>query len=153
MMNRRDLIVKGGQLVAAASILPSVSMAAEAGTKRFELALSQYSLRALLKDGSLKAIDFPAFTADTFGIKAIDLWEGGLPKDKLDDKAYLTQMKEKAAKAGTELYLLMTGALESNPKRFEKSFNRLLPSIGRAQTLGCQFLRVFLKAHDLEFFC
>ena len=52
---------------------------------RFTLGLSQYSLRALLRDGSLDALDFPRFTVDQFGLDAIDLWEGGLPKDKLDD--------------------------------------------------------------------
>ena len=47
---------------------------------RFKLGLSQYSLRALLKNGSLDALDFPQFTVDKFGIQAIDLWEGGCQK-------------------------------------------------------------------------
>ena len=51
---------------------------------------------ALLKNGSLDALDFPQFTVDKFGIQAIDLWEGGLPKDKLDDAKYLQAMRKKA---------------------------------------------------------
>lgn len=100
----------------------------------------------MLRAGSLKAEDFPAFTADTFGIKAIDLWEGGLPKDKLDDAAYLASLRKRAADAGTDLFLLMTGALDADPKKREASFKRILPSVDRAHKLGARFLRVFLKA-------
>ena len=98
-LSRKDFIIKSDQLAAAGVLLPTV-LNAKTVAPRFQMALSQYSLRALLKDGSLKAIDFPKYTVDTFGIKAIDLWEGGLPKDKLDDAAYLESMKKSAATAG-----------------------------------------------------
>ncbi len=117
---------------------------------RFQIALSQYSLRALIKDGSLDALDFPAFTVDKFGIKAIDLWEGGLPQDKLDNDAYLGKLKKRAADAGTDLFLLMTGALDASEKKREASLAKLTPSLTRAQKLGCDYVRIFLKAPGEE---
>ena len=113
---------------------------------RFTLGLSQYSLRALLKDGSLDALDFPKFTVDQFGIKAIDLWEGGLPKDKLDDPKYLAMMRKKADQAGTDLFLLMSGALDASAKKREASSAKISASFERAVQLGAPMVRVFLKA-------
>ena len=148
-MKRRDFISNTSGLALAASCLPSVLNAAEE-EPRFQMALSQYSLRALLKDGSLKAIDFPKYSVDTFGIKAIDLWEGGLPKDKLDDNAYLESMKKAAEKANTDLFLLMTGTLQSAPKLADKSIEKITISLDRAQRLGCRYLRIFLMAKNEE---
>lgn len=113
---------------------------------RFPIALSQYSLRAMLADGSLSALDFPAFTADSFGIKAIDLWEGGLPKDKLDDPAYYTELKSNSDKAGTDLFLFMAGAYDCDAIKREASLPGILKSLNRAAMLDCDFLRVFLRA-------
>lgn len=128
----------------AACALPTIAQAKVAD--RFTIGLSQYSLRAMFADGSLDPLDYAAFTADTFGLKAIDLWEGGLPKDKLDDAAYLDKLRQGADKAGTDLFLLMAGALDAAPENREDSVKSLVPSLDRAQRLGCDFLRVFLRA-------
>ena len=113
---------------------------------RFTLGLSQYSLRALLRDGSLDALDFPQFTVDQFGLQAIDLWEGGMPKDKLGDSKYLTKMRNRAEQAGTDLFLLMSGALDASPKKREASSTKIVASFDRAVQLGAPMVRVFLKA-------
>lgn len=149
-LNKRRFLIKGSQIAAASLVMPSFLSAQDMKKSKIELALSQYSLRAMIKDGSLKAIDFPAFTADTFGIKAIDLWEGGLPKNKLDDSSYLAELKNRADKAGTDLFLLMAGKLQSNPKKVKNSVKQLTKSLDRAQKLGCKYLRVFLHAENLE---
>ena len=143
---RSFLALASGTAVATASGFPLGAFAKESLAERTQIALSQYSLRALLKDGSLDALDFPQFTVDTFGIKAIDLWEGGLPKDKLDDSAYLEKLRRKADAAGTDLFLLMTGALTADAAGREKSLATLMPSIDRARTLGADYLRIFLRA-------
>ena len=133
--------------IGLASSAFSISLSAKHHKKmRFTIGLSQYSLRALLKDGSLDALDFPKFTVDQFGIKAIDLWEGGLPKDKLDDPKYLAMMRKKADQAGTDLFLLMSGALDASPKKREASTARISASFDRAVQLGAPMVRVFLKA-------
>ena len=145
-INRRSFLQTSGGIGLASSAF-SISLSAKHHKKmRFTIGLSQYSLRALLKDGSLDALDFPKFTVDQFGIKAIDLWEGGLPKDKLDDPKYLAMMRKKADQAGTDLFLLMSGALDASPKKREASTAKISVSFDRAVQLGAPMVRVFLKA-------
>ena len=145
-INRRSFLQTSGGIGLASSAF-SIPLSAKHHKKmRFTIGLSQYSLRALLKDGSLDALDFPKFTVDQFGIKAIDLWEGGLPKDKLDDPKYLAMMRKKADQAGTDLFLLMSGALDASPKKREASTAKISASFDRAVQLGAPMVRVFLKA-------
>jgi sugar phosphate isomerase/epimerase len=146
LLNRRKFIQNAGKIGLAGSSLPFLAKAKHHNNKRFTLGLSQYSLRALLKDGSLDALDFPKFTVDQFGLHAIDLWEGGLPKDKLDDSKYLAMMRKKADQAGTDLFLLMSGALDASPQKREASSARISASFNRAVQLGAPMVRVFLKA-------
>lgn len=146
LLNRRKFIQNTGKIGLAGSSLPFLAKAKHHNNKRFTLGLSQYSLRALLKDGSLDALDFPKFTVDQFGLHAIDLWEGGLPKDKLDDSRYLAMMRKKADQAGTDLFLLMSGALDASPQKRKASSARISASFNRAVQLGAPMVRVFLKA-------
>ena len=146
LLNRRKFIQNTGKIGLAGSSLPFLAKAKHHNNKRFTLGLSQYSLRALLKDGSLDALDFPKFTVDQFGLHAIDLWEGGLPKDKLDDSKYLAMMRKKADQDGTDLFLLMSGALDASPQKREASSARISASFNRAVQLGAPMVRVFLKA-------
>lgn len=145
---RRNFLIKCS--ATATGVLGGVtskSLAAKHHEKmRFTLGLSQYSLRALLKDGSLDPLDFAKFTAEEFGLHAIDLWEGGLPKDRLDDSKYLAMMRKKADQAGTDLFLLMSGALDASEKKRTVSSARISTSFDRAVQLGAPMVRVFLKA-------
>lgn len=150
--SRRKFLIQTSTVSTAilAGLMPATASAKHHEPKRFTLGLSQYSLRALLKDGSLDALDFPQFTVDQFGIKAIDLWEGGLPKDKLDDSKYLASMRKRAEQAGTDLFLLMSGALDASEKKREVSTAKILASFDRAIQLGAPMVRVFLKAPGTE---
>jgi sugar phosphate isomerase/epimerase len=151
ILNRRSFLQTSGGIGLASSAF-SVSLSAKHHKKmRFTIGLSQYSLRSLLKDGSLDALDFPKFTVDQFGIKAIDLWEGGLPKDKLDDSKYLAIMRKKAEQAGTDLFLLMSGALDASEGKREASSARIRKSFDRASQLGAPLVRIFLKAPGTDF--
>ena len=146
IINRRQFLGYSPSLAFCSGIFPSVLSAKHHKSERFTLGLSQYSLRALLRDGSLDALDFPQFSVDQFGINAIDLWEGGLPKDKLDDSKYLTKMRGKADKAGTDLFLLMSGAFDASKEKREASSFRISKSFNRAVKLGAPLVRIFLKA-------
>ena len=145
-IHRRQFIGYSASLGLCSGLIPGVLYAKHHKSERFTLGLSQYSLRALLRDGSLDALDFPQFTVDQFGIKAIDLWEGGLPKDKLDDAKYLAKMRSNADKAGTDLFLLMSGALDASKEKREASSVRISKSFDRASQLGAPLVRIFLKA-------
>ena len=145
--SRRQFFSQTSQLAIASASLPGFLNANNVvDTPKYEIGLSQYSLRAMFKDRSLDPLDYAKFTVDTFGIKAVDLWEGGLSGDKLDNKNYLEKLRASCDDAGTRLFLLMTGALDANPDKAAASRNRLLPSIDRAAALGTEYLRVFLKA-------
>jgi len=148
LISRKNFLLQSSVFASAIAggALPFSLSAKHHMSKRFTLGLSQYSLRALLRDGSLDALDFPQFTVDQFGIKAIDLWEGGLPKDKLDDVSYLGKMRKKAEQAGTDLFLLMSGALDASKEKREASSARISKSFDRASQLGAPLVRVFLKA-------
>ena len=146
IIHRRQFLGYSASLGLCSGMIPSTLFAKHHKSKRFTLGLSQYSLRALLRDGSLDALDFPQFTVDQFGIKAIDLWEGGLPKDKLDDAKYLSNMRNRAENAGTDLFLLMSGALDASKEKREASSSRISKSFDRAVQLGAPLVRIFLKA-------
>ena len=145
-IHRRQFLGYSASLGFCSGMIPGVLSAKHHKSERFTLGLSQYSLRALLRDGSLDALDFPQFTVDQFGINAIDLWEGGLPKDKLDDAKYLAKMRSNADKAGTDLFLLMSGALDASKEKREASSVRISKSFERAVRLGAPLVRIFLKA-------
>mgnify|MGYP001161216081 FL=1 len=143
---RRSFLETSSKLALVSSAIPFLLEAKHHKNPRFTLGLSQYSLRALFRNGSLDPLDFPKFTVDEFGIKAIDLWEGGLPKDKLDDLKYLATMRKKADQAGTDLFLLMSGALDASKEKREASSKRIKASFNRAVQLGAPLVRIFLKA-------
>jgi hypothetical protein len=68
-LSRKNFLMQGSLFASAIAggALPFSLSAKHHMSKRFTLGLSQYSLRALLRDGSLDALDFPQFTVDQFG--------------------------------------------------------------------------------------
>ena len=146
LQTRRDFLhTTGAVALAAAAGVDARSASAKDEKSPYTIGLSQYSLRALIRDKSLDPLDYPAFTLENFGIDHIDLWEGGL-NGKQGDLKYLEQLRGRSEKAGAEIFLLMTGALDANPSKREQSLQTIIPSIERAQVLGAEFLRVFLRA-------
>jgi len=149
LTRRRFLSYAGTSAIGAAFLLPSVSCQALAGSsdKRFTMGLSQYSLRELFKSGSLDPLDYPQFSVDNFGIKAIDYWEGGLPEDKLDDMAYLAKLRSRAEAAGCDPFLLMTGGVNGAAKNLDAN-KKAVQAIKRTQALGARHLRIFMWTPD-----
>ena len=139
-LSRRHFLATSST-AALASTLPGVAAAAD---ERFTIGLSMYSLRALIKEGSLTALDYPAFAAEQFGIHEIDVWEGGLPKDKLDDLDYISQLKAKAEAQKSHIFLWMSGALNADPK--QSNLETIKASLPRAKAAGSELVRVFLRA-------
>lgn len=120
---------------------------------RTVVGLSMYSLRELIRAGTLDPLDYPAFAKREFGLTAIDLWEGGLPKDKLDDEDYLARLLARARENGCDLFLLMAGVVDATgatPELRAAEAEKHFPSVRRAAALGCRYLRVFVKAPDVD---
>lgn len=143
------------QTALGAAALAAGTRLAAASNHGLTIGLSQYSLRELFRNGSLDSLEYPKFAHEKFGLTELDLWEGGLPADKLDDRSYLTQVKQRAADAGTHLFLLMGGTVDATGGTGKKKGKAKPPadhpaSIERTATLGCQYLRLFLSAPDTD---
>lgn len=143
------------QTAILATALSSRSLLNAAPAHGLTIGLSQYSLRDLFRDGSLDPLDYPKFAREKFGLAALDLWEGGLPADKLDDRSYLGQLRQRAADAGAHLFLLMGGTVDATGGKGKKKGKPRPPadhpaSIERTATLGCKYLRLFLSAPEAD---
>lgn len=136
--------------------IPVLALAARlraATGPRPTIGLSQYSLRTLFRSGALDPLDYPAFAREKFGLTSIDLWEGGLPPERLDDRDYLARLRRTATDNGSDLFLLMAGVVDATAETAaerQAAVTAHFPSVERAAALGCTYLRVFIKAPDLE---
>ena len=97
--------------------------------------------------------DYPAFARDTLGITELDVWGGAFPKDRKSDPDYYHELKRHSDKAGTQIFLLMAGAVnalgETRQKR-EAQATQLHSAINNAVILGAKYVRVFLKTPDVD---
>lgn len=146
---RREFI-RGTVSAAALAATPALLRAGSA--HGLTIGLSQYSLKGLFAAGKLDPLDYPAFARREFGITELDLWEGGLPADRLDDDNYLGDLRRQATDAGTHLFLLMAGVVDATGGA-GKAKKKAKPtdhhrSIERCAVLGCQYVRLFVSAPD-----
>ena len=154
-MNRRHFIKHstgfclGGLSLTA---LPSIHGKAHASGS-YKIGLSMYSLRFHFQNGSLSVFDYPAFARKTFGLTEIDVWDGAFPKQRKTDPEYYRELKKHADKAGANLFLLMAGAVDAKGKTLAKRKEAIEPFkayIDNATILGSTFVRIFLKAPDVD---
>ncbi len=120
--------------------------------KTYTIGLSQYSLHRTIRKGELKPLDYPDFVKKTFGLTDIDVWEGTFPKESAQaTDAFTSKLRKRADEAGSKLFLLMVGAVNASLKeaaKREANVAGFTPWLDRAQTLGCRYVRIFLKALD-----
>ena len=141
-----------GLAAGAVAVLAAPRAMRAAPAPRLTIGLSQYSLKALFAAKQLDPLDYPAFARKEFGLTELDLWEGGLPPDRLDDDRYLSDLRRRAKDAGTHLFLLMAGVVDATggsgkaPKKAKPADH--LRSIERCAVLGCQYLRLFVSAPE-----
>jgi len=148
-LSRRSFVgLAAGAVAALAAPRPLRAASAHGLT----IGLSQYSLKGLFAAGKLDPLGYPAFARREFGITELDLWEGGLPADRLDDDRYLADVRNRAADAGTHLFLLMAGVVDATGgtgKARKKAKPADHPrSIERCAQLGCQYVRLFVSAPE-----
>jgi sugar phosphate isomerase/epimerase len=146
---RREFLRFAASAAAVAAVPAQLRAASSHG---LTLGLSQYSLKGLFAAGKLDPLDYPAFARREFGITELDLWEGGLPADRLDDDNYLTDLRKRATDAGTHLFLLMAGVVDATggsgkAKKKAKPVDHAR-SMARCAVLGCQYVRLFVSAPE-----
>lgn len=149
MMNRLVPALTALLLCATPPLAAEKKPAAE--PEGYTIGLSMYSLRQLIRNGEFTALEYPKFAKETFGITEIDVWGGLFPQGKADDLEFCRKMKEASDAAGTNIFLLMVGAVDAtggSPDELARAGAAFLPSVDQAVALGADYVRVFLKAPD-----
>ncbi|WP_020532065.1 sugar phosphate isomerase/epimerase family protein [Flexithrix dorotheae] len=111
----------------------------------FEISLAQWSLHKAFFAGELDNLDFAAKAKNDFGISAVE-YVNQFFKDKGKDKAYLGEMKKRAADNGVKSVLIMVdgeGNLGSTDEAERvKAVENHYKWVEAAQFLGCHSIRV-----------
>lgn len=121
------------------------------GNGGYTIGLSMYSLRELFQSGELDALDYPSFARDTFGIRHVDVWYGGLSGKEVGNPEYYTRLRAKAAEAGVDIFLLMTGTIRAtggDAAEQQGEAQRFFVDVDRAVLLGARYLRLFVQAAE-----
>jgi sugar phosphate isomerase/epimerase len=138
-----------GMGAAAAGIAGAMPELLHAGTARkemfFKLAISQFSFASDFWSGKLKALDFPAKVKNDFDITGLDYCSMFFA-DKAKDTAFLNDLKQRSADAGTYNLRIMVdgeGVLgDLNDTVRLKAVDNHHKWIDAAETLGCKMIRV-----------
>ncbi len=125
--------------------MSSALAATESTEPLFKISLAEWSLHRMLRDGKLENLDFPSFTKSVFGIDAVE-YVSGFFKDKAEDKAYLTELKQRSADIDVKNVLIMIdgeGHLGAPDKADRtKAVENHFPWVEAAKFLGCHSIRV-----------
>ena len=138
-----------GALASAAAIAPARAAEKAAGKKeKFKIGLAQWSLnKRFLKRPGAEPLDNLEFAkiARSLGIDGIE-YVNQMFKDKAQDKAYLGEMKQRAAGEGVKSLLIMVdgeGSIGAPPEAARaKTVENHLKWLDAAQFLGCHSIRV-----------
>lgn len=145
---RRSLLLAGGLAGGSASLSRSVA-AEHAGP--FKISLAQWSQHRALKGGELDNLDWPAYVAKNFDIKALE-WVNQFFYDKPGDAAYLAEMKKRTDDLGVKNLLIMCDRIGNlgNPEDSERS--KAVEGhhvwLDAAKFLGCHSIRVNARSDD-----
>ncbi|MEO0652967.1 MAG: TIM barrel protein, partial [Planctomycetota bacterium] len=75
-------------------------------TPRYRISLAQWSLHRMLQAGALDPLEFPAFTAERFGLRGVE-YVSSLFADRAGDFEYLGELRTRARDAGVASLLIM----------------------------------------------
>jgi sugar phosphate isomerase/epimerase len=126
--------------------LGSLAMASSASAKEplFKISLAQWTINPELKSGKIDNLDF-ARVAHDHGIHAIE-YVNQFFMDKAKDKAYLDEMKKRAADLDVKSLIIMCdreGNIgDPDEKKRDQTVDNHRKWIDAAKTLGCHSIRV-----------
>ncbi|HEY0673962.1 MAG TPA: sugar phosphate isomerase/epimerase family protein [Longimicrobiales bacterium] len=107
-MKRRDFLLNS--LIVTAGVTGACARGLTTSTSRrrelFQISLAQWSLHRALRGGQLDHLDFARAARRDYGIDAVEYVNQFFP-DKAADRAYLTEMKTRAAGEGVKSLLIM----------------------------------------------
>ena len=146
-VDRRTVLRTAG-LAAAGLVLDPFASSAWAGPKDkplFKISLAQWSLHKALFAGKLDNLEFARTAKKEFGIEAIE-YVNQFFKDKAKDRAYIAEMKKRAAGEGVRSLLIMCdgeGALgDADEAKRRQAVENHYKWVEAAKELGCHSIRV-----------
>jgi len=144
-MHDRRQFIQSTVAVGAALAANPLQFARAAGEPLFRISLAEWSLNRHLFGGELDNLEFPAFAKNTFGIEAVE-YVNQFFMDKAEDRAYLTELKQRCEDAGVRSVLIMCdreGDLgDADPAARTKAVENHYKWVEAAQFLGCHSVRV-----------
>ncbi len=146
-MNRRDFLKQLGRYsVGISGVVLSSNVLSSCSEKLlFNISLAEWSLHKSIFGGEIAHLDFAKITKSEFGIDAVE-YVNQFFSDKAKDKAYLQEMKKRAAGEGVRSLLIMCDG-EGNigdpdeQKRLQTVENHF-KWIEAAKYLDCHSIRV-----------
>ena len=115
------------------------------GSPFFKISLAEWSLHKTLFDGKLTNLDFPLKAKNDFGITGVE-YVNQFFKDKANDQAYLTDLKQRCDDNGITSVLIMVdgegnlGELDASKRNTAVDNHKKW--VEAAKFLGCHSIRV-----------
>ncbi len=147
MSNRRVFLKHLGIGALGMAAWPSLAKSSVFGQNGlfFDISLAQWSLHKTIFGGKLDNLDFPKAAAQTYGIHAVE-YVNQFFKDKAEDIAYLTDLRQRAQDNGITNVLIMVDGegnlgATSDAER-SKTVENHYKWVEAAKFLGCHAIRV-----------
>ncbi len=148
-LSRRQFLKRTvGHLAAGTMVVPALHGAVQKNPA-FKISLAQWSVRQMHRDGSVPAVEFPAYTQKTFGIDAVEYVNQFFPHDD-GLVAFVNELRQQCDDHGVKSLLIMCdneghiGDPDKNARlQAVKNHWKWLEA---AASLGCHSIRV--NAHS-----
>ncbi len=144
---QRSALFAGGVLSAGSA----KTFAAAESESPFKISLAQWSQHRALQAGKLENLDWPAYVAKNFDIKALE-WVNSFFYDQVGDQKYLAEMKKRTDDLGVRNVLIMCDRIGNlgNPDNAEraKAVEGHYAWLDAAKFLGCHSIRVNARSDD-----
>ncbi len=146
---RRTFITRAGLGALGLTALPHRLFAAPEDLF-FKISLAEWSLAPSLFSGKLNNLDFPARAKQDFGVDAVE-YVNQFFKDKANDQAYLSELKQRTDDLGVRNVRIMVDA-EGNLSDLDDAARTQAVEnhkkwVDAAKFLGCSDIRVNITGH------
>lgn len=148
-MQRREFLKDAATASLGVWALPSLLKDAD---YFFKLSLAEWSLRQPIRKGAMTNLDFPRVAKEFYGIEAVE-YVNQFFVDKVNNQAYLKELKQQADDLGVTNVLIMVDLWDyptASPDESVriKSAEQHYAWIDAAHTLGCHGVRINANGYD-----
>jgi len=144
-LSRRSFLSSTAAAAAVAAVSQTVSAAVVGSAAKFEISIAEWSIHRALFGKKVDHLDFSKIAKKEFGIDAVE-YVNQFFKDKAQDKAYITELNNRAHDLGVKQLLIMIdneGDLgEPNLKKRMQAVENHYKWVEAGKALGCHSIRV-----------